>query len=216
MRSESDEGEPKHESSDAEHGRRRLLSAAAASGLLFIALADLVVSSDTPALDIAIRDLAARYTPEPVDMAFMPMEWLGYPGAYLPMAMAWGWWLRRHGGDGRVIVIAAWGGWIAHRASKMVYSRKRPPGKPRRVQRRSASYPSGHTVGATALCAGAAVALARSGQLERGPALAVGVGVPVAMGLSRIALDRHWASDVAGGWLLGAGVALTCAALAGR
>jgi undecaprenyl-diphosphatase len=39
----------------------------------------------------------------------------------------------------------------------------------------------------------------------------VALAVPVASGIGRLYLDRHWSSDVVAGWLAGLSVAAACA-----
>ena len=80
------------------------------------------------------------------------------------------------------------------------------------VEAAGSSYPSGHA--AYAVCwVAIAVALRRAfpGLASRAIVLALGVGIAVAVGLTRIYLRVHWFSDVAGGW----GLAATTFALTG-
>jgi undecaprenyl-diphosphatase len=134
-----------------------------------------------------------------------PLFPLGLPGAYIVGAYAIARWLRRrevHGGA--AIVNAAWNGWFAHRGAKLVFRRERPHQNGRR---RTDSFPSGHTTGATALALTTAYVLHRHGLISKPQAIALGVGAPVVMGSYRVIADDHWATDVLAGWLLGSGVA---------
>ena len=44
-------------------------------------------------------------------------------------------------------------------------------------------------------------------------AVAIGSGAPLLMGAYRVIADDHWATDVAGGWLLGGAIGLACNAV---
>ena len=72
------------------------------------------------------------------------------------------------------------------------------------------SFPSGHaSISALAfLTLGALIASSRSSTTERLYILAAASLMTLLVGLSRVALGVHWATDVLGGWALGAGWAL--------
>jgi membrane-associated phospholipid phosphatase len=78
---------------------------------------------------------------------------------------------------------------------------------------RTDSFPSGHTTGITSLAIAGALALWRQRMISPAAAASIAVGAPVVMGAYRVLADDHWATDVAGGWLVGGAVALMCDAL---
>jgi membrane-associated phospholipid phosphatase len=90
-----------------------------------------------------------------------------------------------------------------------VRERPRRPG----VRRRTDSYPSGHTTGATALALTMAFVLQRHRAMSPRAAMAMAAGVPMLMGSYRVIADDHWATDVFGGWMLGGAIGLTCNAV---
>ena len=136
-----------------------------------------------------------------------PLFPIGLPGGYITLAYATSYWLHhRRKRGGAAIVNAAWLGWILHRAFKLGYRRERPT-RPD-VRRRTDSYPSGHTTGATALAPTLAHVLYREGLISKKRAFAIGLGLPAAMGVYRVLADDHWATDVVGGWLLGGAISL--------
>jgi membrane-associated phospholipid phosphatase len=98
----------------------------------------------------------------------------------------------------------------AQTAIKELVCRERPP-RPRRRPARTSSFPSGHTTRASAAAAVSGYVALREGLVPRRVALPLAIGVPAAVGASRVYGDRHWATDVAGGWGLGALVAALCA-----
>jgi membrane-associated phospholipid phosphatase len=88
---------------------------------------------------------------------------------------------------------------------KNVVDRPRPPVADRLVVETNWSYPSGHSLGATAVIGVLTViVLTRvTGRLARIAVAALGVLLVVAIGVSRVYLGVHWPSDVLAGWLIG-------------
>ena len=83
-------------------------------------------------------------------------------------------------------------------------ARPRPPGAIL-VPTSGFSFPSGHALNSTATYGLLAVVIWRSSlpHALRLAAAVVGVTLPILVGLSRIALDVHYPTDVLGGWLAG-------------
>lgn len=197
--------------------RPRAATELLAAGGLVTALVFLARRAATPrptAVDRAVRRFVNRRKTPALSALLAPLDPLGYPGAYIPVAHLGARWLRRRGvAHDEALVIAAWAAWLGHRAAKLAYTRERPPRGVRIKGPKRDSFPSGHTTGATAFALTAARVLAAHGLLTRGEAIALGVGAPMVMGASRVYEDVHWATDVAGGWLLGAAVAMSLGAL---
>jgi membrane-associated phospholipid phosphatase len=98
---------------------------------------------------------------------------------------------------------------------KRVYARPRPLGLGGRVDS-SYSFPSGHSTASAAVCCTLAYVLWREGFIGRSTALLLAVCVPLLVGLSRLYLNVHWATDVLGGWCAGLLVAVLSVALYDR
>jgi hypothetical protein len=98
-----------------------------------------------------------------------------------------------------------------HHAVKAVFHRKRPPGAWRHGNREP-SFPSGHASVATATTGTSLYAALRDGVLPATLA-PLAIALPLGVGWSRVYLDKHWASDVVGGVLVGLGIAAGAGAI---
>jgi membrane-associated phospholipid phosphatase len=170
-----------------------------------------------PAIDRWVHDRARDAYARRVELLQRPLEIAGLPGVYIPLAFVIARRMRRARiAGGRAIWSAALAAWLALRATRFVYDRKRPPRPPHRGPKSESSYPSGHTTGITALAVAAAAVLEEEGVLSPSAARALAIGAPLVMGLNRAYVREHWATDVLGGWLLGTAVALGCVGLRER
>jgi membrane-associated phospholipid phosphatase len=75
------------------------------------------------------------------------------------------------------------------------------------------AFPSGHATLAAAVCGTLGYLLWRERLVSGAAAIGAGIALPVIVGISRVYLDVHWATDVAGGWLAGLIVACLAAAI---
>lgn len=127
-------------------------------------------------------------------------------GAAAALAVA-----RRHGPLAGLPVLAAVPlGLGAHAAIK--YSVRRPrPLTARLTGKHTPSFPSGHAARGAAAAGILGYVAVREGLVPAAAALALGTGLAVAGGGSRVYVGRHWATDAFGGWGLGVAVAAVCA-----
>ncbi len=91
---------------------------------------------------------------------------------------------------------------------KNAYDRTRPPGS--LVATSGASFPSGHSIAASATVVAAVIALMPAGRRRAGWGAAA-VGFSILMAASRAYLAAHWLSDAIAGILLGTSCALLSA-----
>ncbi len=102
-----------------------------------------------------------------------------------------------------IIAVVLIGSALLTDAVKDLVIRQRPPDPITGTN--GYSFPSGHTLNSTATYGLLAVVAWRSrlSPAIRRSAVAIGVVVPILVGLSRIALGAHWPTDVLAGWLAG-------------
>jgi undecaprenyl-diphosphatase len=73
------------------------------------------------------------------------------------------------------------------------------------------SFPSGHALRAATVTLVTAYVLVRENVGKPKVAIPVAAAIPALTALHALYLDRHWASDIIGGWLGGIAIAGACA-----
>lgn len=122
-------------------------------------------------------------------------------------------WLRQRA----QALFALWalgGAVLLNALMKLVFHRPRPELWPRTVAENGASFPSGHSMFAAALCSVAVLLLWRT--RWRWPALGLGVTYCLLMGGARLVLGVHYPTDVLAGLLTGLAWVYGVWALLGR
>lgn len=109
-----------------------------------------------------------------------------------------------------LLIIGLAGGVALSEGLKALFERERPPAIYQAVETINASFPSGHALLSAVFYLTLGVMLTRAFPQRRLKAYALGVGVllTVTVGLTRIYLGAHWASDVFAGWSVGAAWAM--------
>ena len=112
--------------------------------------------------------------------------------------------LRRRPTEVAVLVASAVAIFIAVHVTKAATDRPRPPDP--LADATLSAFPSGHAAYSTIYVA-AALAIARTTLVTRRTALiAAAIVLALAIGGTRLYLRVHWATDVLGGWALGAAI----------
>jgi membrane-associated phospholipid phosphatase len=151
--------------------------------------------------------------PTTVRLASLALSSVAYPAVYLPLSLGVAALLTRRGVEhADAVPRSALAAWITYHVVKSLVDRERPPSE-RGSATDDRSYPSGHAAAAGAIAMATAMVVLRSehGSTQGGvrPALTVPVliGAPLLIGASRVALAKHWPTDVIGGWATGIAVA---------
>lgn len=110
-----------------------------------------------------------------------------------------------------VLLAAGLAGGVAFSEGlKALFGRARPPSDYQAVDTLNASFPSGHALLSAVFYLSVGVMLTRAVPGRRSKAFILGVGMALTaiVGLTRVYLGAHWASDVLAGWCVGAAWAM--------
>jgi membrane-associated phospholipid phosphatase len=174
----------------------------------FVGVAEHVVEHDALPLDHRAREIVQGYRTPALDAVFGAATWLGDPLVLTPL-VAVGAILLAVRRSRRTALLAAVGPFVASLAIialKRGFARERPEGA-LALGIQSASFPSGHATASMASLLTLAYVFARE---RMAPWWCVPVAALLALvvGFTRVWLDAHWLTDVAGGWSVGAALAL--------
>ena len=101
---------------------------------------------------------------------------------------------------------------FAYLGSKSIVTRPRPSGVGNAFEG-TYSFPSAHATTSSAVCCAVAYLLYREGLVSGFTCVAAATIICLLVGLSRVYLDVHWATDVIGGWCLGIAIGASTSAL---
>lgn len=109
-----------------------------------------------------------------------------------------------------LLVVGLVGGVALSEGLKALFERERPPIAYQAVETLNASFPSGHALLSTVFYLTLGVMLTRAFPQKRFKAFVLGSAILIALliGLTRVYLGAHWASDVIAGWCAGAAWAM--------
>lgn len=187
----------------------------------FLAIADEVAEGETHALDLAVLSAlrvegrpGALVGPEWLHIAATDVTALGSVtvlGLMILLAVALLASLRRWG-EGVLLAAGAGGGLLISQGLKQLFGRERPDMAYRVVEAINASFPSGHAMLSAVVFLTLGVLTARFSERRRVKVLAMSAAVLLSLlvGVSRVYLGVHWASDVLAGWCVGGAWAMAC------
>ncbi len=174
---------------------------------LFVLLAIVGRGHDVTATDLSIaRELRALAPGDAVRGAMRVLTHLGATDVALPLGLLVALLLYR-AGDRRAM-IALIGAYVATQAIvtlvKVIVARARPDGAEAFATAGGYAFPSGHSATAVALYGALALIAVRHGG-ARARRLAIGAAAALAalVGVTRVYLGVHYATDVVAGWVVG-------------
>ena len=181
---------------------------------VFADLGEDVARNSTTTFDNSVRAwVISHQNPVTYKIAYV-ITWTGSPAVMVLLAVAAGVWF--YGREGRrkagVVIAAPAVGGLLSGVVKVMFGRVRPAGAAL-LNERTYSFPSGHATTSAAVVVTLCYVMAREGMISWTTAVAIGGGVPLIVGLTRLYLDVHWTTDVIGGWTVGLFVAAMSAAL---
>lgn len=184
------------------------LIATASASLISLALiakvGEDVFEHESGSFDAAVRGWVLAHRTPGGEALFSWVTRIGGTAPVIAVAVIIGLWLwhRRGRTVGASIIFAPVAAVVIYDAAKLLYARRRPAGA-LIAGINTYSFPSGHATTAAAVVATVVYVLWRERLLPRDLAVLIGVVVPLLVGLSRVYLDVHWATDVLGGWAVG-------------
>ncbi|MDP2764828.1 MAG: phosphatase PAP2 family protein [Brevundimonas sp.] len=109
-----------------------------------------------------------------------------------------------------LLVLGLAGGVVLSEGLKALFERQRPPAAFQAVETLNASFPSGHALLAAVFYLSLGVMLTRAFPRAHLKAFVLGAALLIALliGVTRVYLGAHWASDVLAGWCAGAAWAM--------
>ncbi|MEP6999172.1 MAG: phosphatase PAP2 family protein [bacterium] len=182
--------------------------------IAFALLGENVLRHPTSAFDVAVRTWVLAHRTSHLLTFF---QWVTIIGSVTPMVVyailgAFVLWLSGRPLVASTVLVAPAAAVVAYLGLKTAFARNRPSGVGNIIEG-TYSFPSAHATTSSAICCTLAYVFWREGLVPGAVAAFLAVIVPVCVGVSRVYLDVHWATDVAGGWSAGLFIAALSAGL---
>jgi membrane-associated phospholipid phosphatase len=190
----------------------------AAAVVVFAAIGGNVAAHETTGFDGAIRGWVVAHQTPPLVTFFIWVSTIGATRCMYALALgaAAYLWYRGHRFVAASVLLAPVVAVGFFESAKRLFARARPPGLGHVFEGNTFSFPSAHATASAAVCCTLAYVYWREGIVGPAVATSVAVIVPLLIGVSRVYLDAHWATDVIGGWTAGLLVAILCIGLYDR
>jgi undecaprenyl-diphosphatase len=187
----------------------------AAAGL-FALIAHRVATKKSQPCDQRVREVMQAHRSPALDVVARPVTLLSIPIVVVSATAALAWWLKsqRRNEAALAVAVTPLVAGVAGQSFSTFLAQRNPPdaGDAPNGEVTEPSFPSGHTTGVTAEALGVAYILSRE-RLATSGILATLVAWPLLVGVTRVYRDRHWVSDILGGWAAGTSVAAMSALL---
>lgn len=178
--------------------------------LLFVQLGAAVAEGKLAGIDLTVRNFFAEHRFAGGTAAFSAVTLLGKEFLVVSGVLV-GWWLSR--GSKTLVVLVALCGLASSEFVDFLkegFGVGRPPAEV--MTSRSLSFPSGHVAGTASMATLLSFVAWRRNRAVRIVA-PISVLVVILVAVSRVYLDKHWASDTIGGGLVGVALGLACCAV---
>ena len=188
-----------------------LIGAGVGAGVGFALLARKVNAHETRSIDARARKRfpqRRRRSTRMMARSIAPLgKWWGQmPIAALAAGTAWR--LRGPRAGAPIAAVSAAAASLAWVLEQAMRPRTPPPGRHSPTE---PAFPSGHALQTSAVALATAWVLTREGLASPTGAVPLAVALPLASGLAKLYEDKHWFTDVVGGYLLGIGLAASAA-----
>lgn len=193
--------------------RRAMVILAFSAGAVasFAALALNVDERQILAMNAAVRTVVAGVQSSLLHSVFSALSCAGSVAVLGPMAAVAILWVWRRGASDRSALagVMSMSSVLVTFTLKAIFHRARPLGAGA-FPELGYSFPSGHSLNTMAIGVTVAYVSYREGLAPRW-VVSAAVIFSLLVGVSRVYLDVHWATDVIGGWSVGAVIAAACA-----
>lgn len=195
------------------------MSVIAGALLMFVGIADEMAEGDSHAFDLTVLQTLHPEPGNPVGPAWLQhaaedFTSFGSISVLITVTLAAGGFLvlRRRSLEAAILAAALGGGLAISEGLKGFFGRARPPDIYRAVEALNPSFPSGHALlsAVVYLTLGAMLARSTKSGAIRTYVMTGAILIAMLVGVTRVYLGVHWASDVLAGWCLGAAWATVC------